>query len=59
MVAESIIFKIHHQKTYLRPIKVNQDIYSMNELRNSAIGKEIPENKNPNKITNIVENSKY
>ena len=30
-------------------------IYSVNELRNAVIRKEIPENENPNKIFSIVE----
>ena len=32
-----------------------QTIDSINELRNSIINKEIPENENPNKIIDIVE----
>ena len=34
---------------------LNQAIYSINELRNTVIKKEIPENENPNKIIDIVE----
>ena len=33
---------------------LNQAIYSINELRNAVIKKEIPENESPNKIIDIV-----
>ena len=36
---------------------VDQTIDSINELRNSIVKKEIPENENLNKITDIVEKS--
>ena len=36
---------------------VNQAVYSMNELRNAIVRKEIPEAENPDKIFGTVEKS--